>query len=67
MTNLSNNTSAAQKRPISQISKEPVSNPEFFKTGVNENYMEGRFRYKFQEGHSKNFKREMPFEWFVQN
>jgi hypothetical protein len=47
MTNVTNNTSAQQKRPISQISKEPISNAEFFKTGLNENYIEGRFRYKF--------------------
>lgn len=25
----------------------------------------GRFRFKFQEGHSKNFKREVTFDWFL--
>jgi hypothetical protein len=26
---------------------------------------EGRFRLVFKEGHSKNFKREVDFEWFM--
>ena len=25
----------------------------------------GRFRFKFQEGHSKNFRREVTFDWFI--
>jgi hypothetical protein len=63
LTNLKNDS--GPKRPISQISKEPVDNAEFISTGKSQNYVQGRFRYKFQEGHSKNFKREMPFDWFV--
>lgn len=27
----------------------------------------GKFRFKFQEGHSKNFKRELTFNWFLEN
>ena len=25
----------------------------------------GRFRFKFKEGHSKNFRREVTFDWFL--
>lgn len=25
----------------------------------------GRFRFKFKEGHSKNFRREVTFDWFI--
>lgn len=27
--------------------------------------IDGRFRFKFKEGHSKNFKREINFDWFT--
>jgi len=42
-----------------------ISSDDFMKTGVNDQILKGRFRYKFQEGHSKNFKRELGFDWFL--
>lgn len=42
-----------------------VSSEQFMETGVNDEILQGRFRYKFQEGHSKNFKRELHFDWFL--
>jgi hypothetical protein len=63
--NTINTSTNSKKRPITEMSKEPVNNQDFIATGKNHNHLNGRFRFKFQEGHSKNFKREMPFDWFV--
>ena len=34
-------------------------------TSPNEAEKEGKFIYKFKEGHSKNFKRELTADYFV--
>ena len=53
MSNLQNHGANAggKKRNIDDISAQDPS--------------QGRFRFKFQEGHSKNFKRELAFDWFL--
>ena len=63
-TSSTNTNVADKKRPIKDITK-VIDNSDFFKTGKNENMIPGRFRFKFQEGHSKNFKRELGFDWFL--
>lgn len=58
---------ASKKRTLDQISgnRDSANTEEFRKDGISENYIPGRFRFKHKEGHSKNFKRELTFEWFL--
>ena len=47
-------TTSVKKRSILEITRPDLKTP-------------GKFRFKFHEGHSKNFKRELRFDWFLEN
>ena len=59
------------KRGIDEISNTrpdvvKQGSADFIETGENNSYVQGIFKFRFQEGHSKNFKRELEFDWFLQ-
>ena len=68
--------SELQDRPLTNTKKkrtlEAISNlytaqgkNEAEGNGGAEVEISGRFRFKFKEGHSKNFRREVTFDWFL--
>jgi hypothetical protein len=65
VSKLTDNAGRAQSSSLSNFMTNVQANSTQNKKRNIDELAKGRFRFKFQEGHSKNFKRELDFEWFL--
>lgn len=57
-------TNTKKKRTLDEITSLQAASGKL-EAGQGGKEVSGRFRFKFQEGHSKNFRREVAFDWFL--